>query len=170
MEEFYSAHLIRSVSDVSLQLVLQFLIMSKPYCNDVQRTIQKYIKEDSRNLSRIIVQFTGYVITDWEYTKFRCQVMHSINVHMSNGFHGVDLIVGNLNHSFEYNETYALWLLNDLENLGYDCTPWFLTDEPYIDAPITAFMNVSWRLPTNMYGFSEPFEFELTEDDSSDYM
>jgi hypothetical protein len=118
--------------------------MSLPYTTDVVPSLMPFFGDntEARDVSCLIVQFTGYVITDWEYAKFRAQVMTLINDGMANGWGGVDVVQSRLSHSFIYNETHALWLMNDLHVWGYTTTPWFL-----VDGDTHCFMSVDWKLP-----------------------
>ena len=122
----------------------QFPKMSKPslpYCQDVVPVLSRFmgVDADARNLAGLIVRFTGYVITDCKYAKFRAQVMELVHQHMSRGRGGVDVIQARLNHSFQYNETHALWLMTDLAAWGFACRPWFIED-----GDTSCFMSVSW--------------------------
>ena len=145
--------------------------MSKPYCTDIVPVLSSFMGVDAaaRNLSGLIVRFTGYVISDWEYAKFRAQVMTLVNKHMSDGRGGVDIIRGWLSPSFVYNETYALWLVDDLENWGYSCHPWFITcgrnSILLEDGDTFCFLTVDWKLPKR----ARPFCLCLPDsDDESD--
>ena len=93
----------------------------------------------ARDLACLIVQFTGTVITDWRYAKFRAQVMSLINKHMGNGYGGVDIRQCALPYGFEYNETHALWLCNDLETWGFTVNDRFRTR-----GDTHSFMTVGW--------------------------
>jgi hypothetical protein len=109
----------------------------------------------ARNIAGVIVRFTGYVITDWEYAKFRAQVMRLINMEMSNGYGGVDIIQHRLHHSFQFNETHALWLMNDLHAWGYTTRPWFLEDGNTLMG-VGLFMTVGWNLPARTFWLTLP--------------
>ena len=113
----------------------------KPYVTDIVPTLRTYLGGDSgaHDLACLIVQFAGTVITDWRYAKFRAQSMSLINKHMANGYGGVDLIQGAMPYGFQYNETHALWLCNDLEAWGFSVRDWFRTrGDTY------CFMSVGW--------------------------
>ena len=115
--------------------------MSLPYTTDVIPALTPFFGDntEARDVSCLIVQFTGYVITDLGYAKFRAQVMALIHKEMSGGWGGIDVIQGRLNHSFAYNETHALWLMNDLHAWGFTTRPWFLED-----GDTWCFMSVNW--------------------------
>ena len=93
----------------------------------------------ARDLACLIVRFTGTLISDWKYAKFRAQVMSLINKHMGNGYGGVDIIQCRLPYGFEYSETHALWLCNDLETWGFSVRAWFMED-----GDTHCFMSVDW--------------------------
>ena len=111
------------------------------YTQDIVPALTTFLGNDTggRNLAGVVVQFTGYVITDWRYAKFRAQVMMLVHSEMSDGYGGVDIIQGGLNHSFIFNETYALWLMTDLHAWGFTTRPWFLED-----GDTNCFMSVNW--------------------------
>jgi len=147
--------------------------MSLPYTTDVVPSLMPFFGDntEARDVSCLIVQFTGYVITDWDYAKFRAQVMTLINKVMANGWGGVDVIQSRLHHSFIYNETHALWLMNDLHAWGYTTRPWFLED-----GDTHCFMSVDWNLPARdsnapprTFGWlPRPFSLRLPESDDED--
>ena len=116
--------------------------MSLPYSSDCVPSLMPFFGNDTgaRDISGLIVRFTGYMITDWRYAKFRAQAMALIHKHMANGCSGVDLIQHSLNYSFQYNETHALWLIDDLHAWGFTTRPWFLEDGGYTNS----FMSVGW--------------------------
>ena len=139
--------------------------MSLPYTTDVVPSLMSFFgnNTEARDVSCLIVQFTGYVITDWEYAKFRAQVMTLINYGMSNGWHGVEVIQSDLHWSFIYNETHALWLMNDLHAWGYTTRPLFM------DGDTSCFMSVGWKLARHPRVFPRAFCLGLpTESDDEE--
>ena len=116
---------------------------TKPYCKDVVPILSSFMggAADAKNLAGLIVRFSGYVLTDWEYAKFRAQVMRLVHEHMSWGCEGVDVIQARLNHTFLYNETRALWLIDDLTAWGFCVRSWFLED-----GDTDCFMSVYWSI------------------------
>ena len=119
-----------------------------PYCRDMVPVLQECmgVDADSRNLAGLIVRFTGYVITDWAYAKFRAQVMRLVHHAMAYGDDGVDIDVPRLHKSFQYNETHALWLLTDLDHWGFTCR---LYENFQRVEDQEAFMSVHWNLDVN---------------------
>ena len=115
--------------------------MIPSYATDVVPTLTTIFGGDTvaRDLAGLVARFTGYLITDREYAKFRAQVMILVHEHMGVGFGGVDLIAGHLHSSFEYNETHALWLIDDLEKWGFSVRAWFVED-----GDENCFMSVRW--------------------------
>ncbi len=124
--------------------------MARDYCTDLVPSLIPFLGNDTQaqDVACLIVRFTGPLITDMEYAKFRAQVMTLIHKHMSQGRGGVDVIQHRLNHSFVYNETHALWLLNDLHAWGFSTMPWFL-----LDGDTSCFVSVNWGVIGTHFGF-----------------
>ena len=74
---------------------------------------------EARDVATLIVRFTGTLITDWQYAKFRAQVMALINKEMGNGRGWANIAETSLPSGFEFNETHALWLIDDLQKWGF---------------------------------------------------
>ena len=62
------------------------------YCSDIMPLLTPHLGNDTagQDISGRIVQFTGYLITDRAYAKFRRQVCDLIHEHMEDGYGGVD--------------------------------------------------------------------------------
>ena len=110
--------------------------MSKPYTVDTLSIVEAYIQKD---IAGLIIQFSGSIM-NMEYAQFRAQIMQLVHRSMSEGYGGVDLLARALSHTFVYNETYALWLIPDLENWGYSCRAWFLEEKHFGDC----FLTIEW--------------------------
>ena len=100
------------------------------YTTNIVPSLTPFLGDDTqgRDIAALIVRFVGTLITDWQYAKFRAQVMALINKHMSDGYGGVDIIQNRLPCSFDYNETHALWLIDDLAKWSFSVRAWFLED------------------------------------------
>ena len=132
--------------------------MVPSYATDIVPTLTTIFGGDTsaRDLSGLVARFTGYLITDWVYAKFRAQVMMCVHESMGAGYGGTDIIAGHLHYSFEYNETHALWLIDDLEKWGFSVRAWFIED-----GDEECFMTVKW----GFYKISEegPHALQLFE-------
>jgi hypothetical protein len=115
--------------------------MTSPYSTDIVPALTPFFGDntEARDVSCLIVQFTGYVITDREYGTFRAQVMALVHLHMSQGWGGVAIQGELLAQPFTYNETHALWLMTDLHMWGFVTRPWFL-----VNGDTDHFMSVEW--------------------------
>jgi hypothetical protein len=128
------------------------------YTTDLVPIISPFLGNDtaSRNLAGIICQFRGYTCENTKYLKFRAIYMTRVFQTQALGYGGVDL--------FKYDfdgaphPTFANWLLVDLQNLGYDVTPFGRKQGEFYRGWL---MTVEWEE-------SEPFMLPKEESDSDD--
>ena len=125
-------------------------IMSS-YKTDLVPVIAPFLGNDSAalTLAGIVCQFRGYTCLDTLYMRFRAIYMTRVFQTQALGFGGVDLFTDEFTSVLNQSphESYANWLMVDLENLGYNIE---LTVEPCSGYFMTVFFPAQepFKLPT----------------------
>ena len=128
------------------------------YTTNIVPVLLPFFGENSeaRDVAALIVRFTGKLLTDWRYAKFRAQVMALINKEMGKGRGWANIAETSLPSGFEFNETHALWLIDDLQKWGFSVS---YREEGYFGGD-DLFMAVEW-------GFGEQPTDPQTEDNET---